>query len=237
MTPNSDSKPAIAAMRSRRLLRITLWRFFVAITLGTLVVSLINTVRLSSLAERRLERLHAHFGIARVGDSAQPAVRASQLPNDKQYRFHITQPTGRRFRLCLAFSDINFLRPNFPAPQWNITTPEVDEFWLNMDLTSPGTQHTVTLTLSSPVDREPIIIPVPADLFLNQMLDGKVGTTIRAMGGGSDLPERWRSGQTPLMIYAWGERIWMWSSPDPPASEGIMLWLEEVPSATNISTN
>ncbi|HTN74646.1 MAG TPA: hypothetical protein VL096_05345, partial [Pirellulaceae bacterium] len=70
----------------RRWPRITLWRFFVLLTVLTLIASLANTVRQAYIADERLEELHGRFGVARTHSPLQPAVRGLQLPDRRQFR-------------------------------------------------------------------------------------------------------------------------------------------------------
>lgn len=222
------------AESTRRIPRVTLGRFFVVLTVLTLIASHAWTVKQLYSENKRLNELHRRFGIARVVDREEPAAQRLYL-SSKNIRFHVIQPHGKRYRICGSLSNVNQWTRDFPAPEFSLETPDVDEFILFVSYYEkvPATELGLELRWSDgSFSRK---VPVPEhhylDLLTHNGMEGR--SSFYADSHYDWAPKRpWNNQKAPLLLLAIGEQEPYGYGKSPPGRDGLILWVEALESPT-----
>jgi hypothetical protein len=224
-----NCEPQKHARRNRwGIPRLSLGRFFVVLTVVTLIASHAHTNWQLHCEERRLVKLHEHFGIARVIDPNEPAARRLGIEFTK-WRFHVMQPTTKRYKLCGSFSGVDQWKRDFPAAEFELELPEAEEVWIYASYYEKTPATELSIELRSLKGRTTKFFSVPEHHFLDRLSHGaRIDTTLWADSNTSWAPVRpWNNQRAPLLLLAFADRDSMWDGKTPTGKDGLILWIEQ----------
>jgi hypothetical protein len=223
------SNPSQPARDNRwGLPRLSLKQLFLLVTVITLIASHVHTNWQLYREERRLVSLHQHFGIARVIDADEPAARRLGIDFAK-WRFHVIQPTTKRYRLCCSLSGVDQWKRDFPKSEHSLELPATEEVWIYVSYYEKTPATELSIELRSVDGRTTKLVSVPEHHFLDRVSHGaRIESTLWADSHTSWHPIKpWNNQRAPLLLLAFAERDSMWDGRTPTGKDGLILWLEQ----------